>query len=288
MDNEINMNDQIRNELKNTYSKVRKLLDQDSKNDSEIEPYKSKYAAMELLTNMKNLLINLIKDNKEDDDEEINSMLAVVHLNQGIVAVETDELKSGQEHLDECVYSLLKSDKNRLKNIDNVLIVISALNQLGILWSKREDEAKKAKEYLEQAEKIYNEYKKQQEQQQQVGKSMSRLFGIDDPNEPPTNEIIEKLHTLTLYYLAQIYGSLGHHLDSAAYCHMTLKRQLEMNDFESVDWALNAATLSQFFMEKNCFGQARHHLSAAIYVLNKYEDTLKKLSRYFFFFIFIL
>ncbi|KAF7284571.1 hypothetical protein GWI33_021952 [Rhynchophorus ferrugineus] len=48
-------------------------------------------------------------------------------------------------------------------------------------------------------------------------------------------------------------------------------RQLEMNDYEPIDWALNSATLSQFFMEKCGFKQARHHLAASSYILDKYK-----------------
>lgn len=79
-----------------------------------------------------------------------------------------------------------------------------------------------------------------------------------------------------LKLLLQIYGSLKDHLKSAVYCHNTLKRQLESKDYDAIEWALNAATLSQFFMERNGFRQARHHLAAASYVLDKYSDEQLK------------
>ncbi|XP_032456540.1 KIF-binding protein [Nasonia vitripennis] len=260
----------VRTDLKEKYIRVRKLLDEESKNDPETEPYKSKYAAMEILKNMKNLLLNSV-DNAKQQENEVTSLLAVVYLNQGIVAIETEELKSGQDYLMNCIDTLNKTEIRS----DTVLPMISALNQLGILWSKR-DQAAKAKEYLEKAEKVYKDYKNSKDSSAPV--SMSSLFGLGDPSEPPPAEILEKLHTLTLYYLAQIYGSLDDLIKSAVYCHMTLKRQLEMNDFDSIDWALNAATLSQFFMEKGGYTQARHHLASATYILRKYEDTLKEMS----------
>lgn len=263
------ISDTVKAELKEKYSTVRKLLDEDSKNDPETEPYKSRYAAMEVLKNMKNLLFDSV-DNAMQQENEVTSMLAIVYLNQGIVAIETEELKPGQDYLMNCIDVLSKTEIR----VDTVLPMISALNQLGILWSKR-DQAAKAKEYLERADKAYKTFKSSKDSVSPV--SMSSLFGIQDPGEPPAAEILEKLHTLTLYYLAQIYGSLDDYLKSAVYCHMTLKRQLEMNDFESIDWALNAATLSQFFMERGGFRQARHHLAAATYILGKYEDTLKEM-----------
>lgn len=80
-------------------------------------------------------------------------------------------------------------------------------------------------------------------------------------------------------YILQIYGTLEDHLRSAVYCHNTLKRQLESKDYDSIEWALNAATLSQFFMERDGFKQARHHLAAASYILEKYfEEHIKNIE----------
>ena len=268
-DNDQCISKELKAELKDKYLTVRKLLDEESKNDPESEPYKSKYAAMEVLKNMQNLLFNSV-DNSKQQENEVTSMLGIVYLNEGIVGIETEELKSGQDYLLNCIDILSKNDVRS----ETILPMISALNQLGILWSKR-DQAAKAKEYLERADRAYKDYKNIKSSLPPV--NMSTLFGIDDSNDPPATEIIEKLHTLTLYYLAQIYGSLDDFIKSAVYCHMTLKRQLEMNDFDSIDWALNAATLSQFFMEKGGFQQARHHLAAATYILGKYEDTLKEM-----------
>lgn len=89
-----------------------------------------------------------------------------------------------------------------------------------------------------------------------------------------------------MYYLAQVYKNLGefdfesvkqiffwmynHWKDSfsdfffyntvichtgeteraATYCHSTLQRQLQLNQFNPMEWALNAATLSQYYITK--------------------------------------
>lgn len=55
---------------------------------------------------------------------------------------------------------------------------------------------------------------------------------------------------------------------------MTLKRQLEYNDYEIIDWALNAATLSQYYFVRNALKQSRHLLAASSYMLDKYEQEL--------------
>lgn len=68
--------------------------------------------------------------------------------------------------------------------------------------------------------------------------------------------------------------SLGDLHKSANYCHQTLKRQIDYNDYEPIDWALNAATLSQYFFTKNALKQSRHLLAAASYMLDKYEQDV--------------
>lgn len=45
-----------------------------------------------------------------------------------------------------------------------------------------------------------------------------------------------------------------------------------------IEWALNSATLAQFFMEQNAFRQARHHLAAASHVLDKHEQELQTIE----------
>lgn len=37
---------------------------------------------------------------------------------------------------------------------------------------------------------------------------------------------------------------------AATYCHSTLQRQLQLNQFSPMEWALNAATLSQYYITK--------------------------------------
>lgn len=37
---------------------------------------------------------------------------------------------------------------------------------------------------------------------------------------------------------------------AATYCQSTLQRQLQLNQFNPMEWALNAATLSQYYIAK--------------------------------------
>ncbi|XP_016403101.1 KIF1-binding protein homolog [Sinocyclocheilus rhinocerous] len=60
----------------------------------------------------------------------------------------------------------------------------------------------------------------------------------------------EMAYTHTLYYLAQVYKNLQQYERSGQYCHSTLQRQLEYKQFVPLEWAINAATLSQYYITK--------------------------------------
>lgn len=60
----------------------------------------------------------------------------------------------------------------------------------------------------------------------------------------------EMAYTHTLYYLAQVYKNLEQFERAGKYCHSTLQRQLELNQFVPLEWAINAATLSQYYITK--------------------------------------
>ncbi|XP_075225325.1 KIF-binding protein [Lycorma delicatula] len=256
-------------DLAEKYEKVETLLEE-SRRDPETEPYKSKYAAMKILKEMKSKLVGLLDDIRSSDVlyERLKAMLGAVWLSMGTVSVDTEELSSGEEYLSNCLKSL---EENSLKPC-NILIVLSSLNQLGILWSNR-GENEKSHGFLIQAEQLYNEY---HEQVDEIPNEICNLFSMNEKPKLQTKaeKSIEKIHTLTLYYLAQIYGALGNPIKSSVYCHNTLKRQLEGKDSDPVEWALNSATLAQFFMEKSAFRLARHHLAAACYVLEQHETSL--------------
>lgn len=196
-------------------------------------------------------------------------MNSMIQLLLGIVSIDTEELSVGEKHLTKCKEII---DKNENKP-EIAYVTLNMHNQFGILWSKREP--KKAQTYLEEAERFYLAFK----ESGQIPIDPNELFvhNLETYNSVSAWEKFEKLYTLTLYYLAQIHGVLGDSLKSSVYCHITLKRQLESEDYDAIDWALNCATLSQFFMEVNGFKQARHHLAASSYIIQKYEDELNNI-----------
>lgn len=165
---------------------------------------------------------------------------------------------------------VLDSLENDKLTAEVIICYSDVLNQSGILWSARQ-KPEESKKCLVKAENLYQEFK----DSNTTPLSISDIFGTEiEKGKGDLN--LEKTHTLTLYYLAQVFGQEGDLHTSAHYCHLTLKRQLEFNDFEPIDWALNAATLSQYYFSKNELKQSRHLLAAAQHMLDKFSTDLEQ------------
>lgn len=255
---------EVMTQLRDNYSAMKKLLNEEEIDES--QPYQTKYDAKEYVRKALNLVRGSL-ENSQLQDPSVIPILATIYFQHAVLLVETEELKDGERYFLRAYETL----GNKTVESNTILITISILNQLGILYTKYEQFAK-AQDYLKQAEESYKAFKNKHDPKSIV--PMCHLFGAEAVDEPPGDFFLEKLYTLTLYYVAQAYGNVENYIDSAIYCHMTLQRQLDFKDYSSVEWALNAATLSQFFLDKKMFSLARHHLSAATYILGKHEDTL--------------
>lgn len=253
---------EVLNDCKEKYSKVRKLLDEDAKNDPASEPYFSKYKAKLILKEIRQTL-----ETKVSRDVVIDAMLGVILLQIGIIDMDTEELSSCEEVLTEAETLLSQHSLHQ----NTIITLLNVYNHLGILWCNREV-PDKAKSYLIKAKDLYVNFKCTLE----MPISTEQLFGVVEENTIADLMSLEKAYTLTLYYLAQLYGTIKLKFKSAIYYHITLKRQLQYNDYDYIDWALNAATLSQFFAVENGFSQSRHHLAAASTILGRYEEQLRQ------------
>ncbi|XP_072173912.1 KIF-binding protein-like [Diadema setosum] len=246
------------------YAEARKLSEQDSKNDPETDPYRSKYKAREVLHDIRKELES--SADGTETSKEVKFRLAVVQYQLGVNFLETEETSSGHEHLVKA-NDILKEYRMDERCIQ---LALNILNQLAILWCTRRDH-EKAKEFLLEAESLFKSFKKE------VGSSpyiLHELF-LDESNMPSDHERereFEKCYTLTLYYLAQVYEKQGEKTLAARYCHTTLKRQLETDQYDPVDWALNCATLSQYYITQDDYQQARHCLASATRIFSEAEN----------------
>lgn len=148
--------------------------------------------------------------------------------------METEEIHKGEENLTESLNTLLPLWPA------HPIVTIDCLNHLGILWNNRANYAKvgfsyeansypsQAEEFLKKAEELY----------------LQQNFTTDGMDSASLAKI-EGLHTMTLFYLAQMYGYNKNSvkvrstclltsltlLQSAIYCRKTLQRQLQAGDF---------------------------------------------------------
>ncbi|XP_077997305.1 KIF-binding protein-like [Glandiceps talaboti] len=247
------------------YEKAMKLIEE-SKNDPETEPYKSKYAAREILEELKTKIQSYVNDNEQNEDSCTQFIVNALEYQLGVNYMETEETSSGEEHFSK-VLSALENDK---LNEMGVSIVLSTYNQLGILWSARND-YQKALHYLQESERLYKQF------MHEVGKAPHTIHELFHQEENSLTEHerqtqFEEIHTLTLYYLAQIHGKLDHKDLSAIYCYTTLKRQLETKQYDPVDWATNCATLSQFYLTADNYRQSRHCLASSSHIFQEALD----------------
>ncbi|CAN8031943.1 unnamed protein product [Ixodes persulcatus] len=252
-------------EIRNEYKRARKLIDIESLSDPPTEPYRSKYEAKKILKE----LLELISQTETDSPGK-EHVRALIKYDLGVVATETEETSLGLECFEECLRII---GEDGYEDPSCCSLAISALNQLGVIATGRSD-PNRACEHLKRAESIYAKVS---------AEDLTRVRGFSDyfltegqARSETGIKDLERAHTHTLYYLAQVYESLGENEKAAMYCHSTLKKQLAMGGMDSVDWALNAATLSQFFIVRGDFGAGRHHLACASYVLAQYATELDR------------
>lgn len=84
----------------------------------------------------------------------------------------------------------------------------------------------------------------------------------------------EHNYTLTIFYYAQAFTKLGFRKKAIKYCSMTLKRQIDLNEYDLKDTIVNCINLSEFYTENQHFAQAEYVLIAANALLP--EDLNKK------------
>lgn len=254
-------------DLKEKIEQAQKLVE-DCKSDS-LEPYKNHYKARELLIDLEAKLEKIISTTSDQQD------LVVYRSILGNVLTDIAKINSFVEESNQSEVFLNKSldllSEHQLEP-EAIIPFIETLNQLGILWSKLQDNDK-SRDFLLKGEKAAKAFK-------DTDKKPLTIFDVlgtsDEIEKGKGEESFEKTCTLTFFYLAQVFGSLGELEESGKYCHLTLKRQLELNDFEPIEWALNAATLSQYYFGKNMLKQSRHLLAAATFMLGDYSDQLDK------------
>lgn len=195
----------------------------------------------------------------------------------GLNYVECEETSSGEEHLSQALKSL--TSKYDFTSPAAVHVYKFLLNQLGILHATRRS-TEKAADALHKAEKVYDNYKANHSEAPSFPTDLLAPFKgtSDENNESSKWMLFESEHTQTLFYLAQVYQKSDDSAKASHYCQLTLRRQLQMKKYDPVEWALNAATLSQYYMLERDFSLARHCLASSMKIFEELGAVDKNLE----------
>ena len=166
-------------------------------------------------------------------------------------------------------------------------------NNLGIIYYNR-GEIKKGLEHLAKAEQIYKTFflnlTKDGENKfifstdlsfflnnicNENTKNMLYNFGTDDFEK--NKKIFEHNYTLTIFYFAQAFTKLNFRKKAIHFCSVTLKRQIENNEYDLKDAVNNCINLSDFYLETQNFAQTEYILKCALSLLPQDKTQKKKL-----------
>jgi len=239
-----------------SYEKAKGLFEAE---DPVETPFESKYKSRKILEELRDDIHKLRENN--ETDEELLFIEATLEYQLAINYLYTEESSSGKEKLKRVLQ--LIDEKHYLKP-KIVCIIIATLNEFGVLWSKRFEDIEKAYEYLASSEKLYKQYK------EEVDESPLTVHNqFIEATDCERKHSFENLYTHTLFFIAQALKTLNKFEESANYCMMTLKRQINTETYDPLQWSINCAALSQFFIGEDKFWEARHCLSCATYVIDE-------------------
>lgn len=252
---ELNLKQWIVDNVSVDYQKV---LELNVQQNPEEEPFRSLYAARKLLEQIK----GRFEEFSETLHKELSVLQGTVLYQLGRNYVDCDETSLGADFLEES-YKLLRKVEDK---VVSTTCCILACHQLAVIWASRSEHEKALNQLLD-AKTMYEAYNTPLYPLDQH----ELLSGLQDAlNEERRKMRFESLHTHTLYYLAQTYGNLGKAAFSANYCHTTLGRQIMSKQYDAIEWSLNCATLSQYYLNTDNYRQARHCLASSEHVLMEY------------------
>lgn len=268
------------------YKEINKLRETE---DPVTAPFQSKYKAREIMLDIKEKFIQRVKTGAEEVPQETEELvLALFNYHLGLNYIETDEESPGEKNLNASVSVLRKYELQP----QFVAHLINALNQLGILWFCWDDFTNKtitpkSEKYFEEAFKLYEKYN-------YLNRNTIPIIDIlnpfeEDDDEKKRKEIFESYHTLTIYYLSQVYSAKNMNDKSAKYSAMTLDRELRHSSIDRYNWCFNCIKLSQYYSSILNFKNAYRCLSCAEFMSGLIdvesaipedveEDPIKKLE----------
>lgn len=242
--------------LQSLYGHYRSLL-AGADSDPVEQPYRSRYLALHTLAEL---------ETAAGQSERGPAVRAHLAAQASVLRVEVEEPAEAERLAKEALaLCVVATELEGAAGVGTVLAArLAACNQLGIIAFNR-DKLETARESLEASLAAHNAWAVQQPAS--LAWSLQQLLCGGESVDPQPG--LELLLTHTEYYLAQVHGKLGNSKKSAEFCHRTLARQLKLPaHLDPLDWAANAATLSQFYINQSNYRAAHYHLAAARAVLD--------------------
>ena len=254
----------VGDEMVKDFVEAERLTSEESPRDPPEEPYRSLYAARELLTALQSKLQScpVEEGGGGGGGEDATVLSAGLQLQLALNYMGTEEPTRGVELLEACSQGV----EGLRSKVKTASLCVEAYNQLGIAWGNW-GEQQKALEYLLKAKAVYESH---------IALpppiTSSQWLAGREESEQERETAFEALHTHTLFYLAQVFGHLHQAKQAAHYCQQTLSRQIESKEYDALEWSLSCATLSQYHLNTGSFRQARHCLAAASHVLQRFSS----------------
>ncbi|KAH7823141.1 putative KIF1-binding protein [Monocercomonoides exilis] len=233
------------NDFPKVISEFKRLI---SIQDPQETPFKSKYEAVTYLDKYQAHLTRLLQmDIEPNKRADIDIMLAQMNYLCGCVEIEGEEVSAGESRLMASMPTLAK------RPIENAVALINGYNQIGVLWANRSEHSK-AMDFFNKSESAYL-----------IEKSK------DSDNITPLSE---SMHTLTLFYKAQVLTQIGDRDLGGEYCEVTLSRQLEFGEYIPFDWVGNCCSMATHYIDTRQFERAEACMKEADIVIK--EKTEKQ------------
>ena len=103
------------------------------------------------------------------------------------------------------------------------------------------------------------------------------LYNIETDDFQKNKKIFEHNYTLTIFYFAQAFTKLDFQKKAIHFCSVTLKRQIENDEYDVKDAVKNCINLSDFYLESQNLAQTEYILKCALTLLPSDQTQKKKL-----------
>lgn len=144
--------------------------------------------------------------------------------------------------------------------------LVEAMNRLGVVWAAQESSAS-ALDTLRGAQSLFREERALLKPSPESG---PRSDDSDSDSSAGDRAELEQQHTMTLFYMAQVYGAMRRPGLSARCCHLTLARQCgEDATLSRKEWIEAAFGLAKYYASNRRFAAAAECLAACDAVAKK-------------------